>query len=164
MLDVDSSHHLLESTALYAHCSIGGVPDWVGFYETEVRGVALVSGIHTRINVHPSALTFPPAWQPLAFNGTAAQYSLVLGGGFSMWGEYMDGVNLLSRAFTRGSAVAERFWSAADVRSVPAATPRLEAFRCALLGRGLGVEVVYGPGYCPQPFAQAYTPPWGSSL
>lgn len=69
-------------------------------------------------------------------------------------------MNLVSRSFTRGSAVAERFWSAEDVRSVPAATPRLEAFRCLLLNRGIGAEVVYGPGYCPRPFAQAYTPPW----
>ena len=74
-----------------------------------------------------------------------------------------DGVNLVSRSFTRGSAVAERFWSASDVRSVPLATPRLEAFRCNLLNRGIGAEVVYGPSYCPRPFAQPYVPPWGTT-
>ena len=93
-------------------------------------------------------------------DASSFEQALVLGGGFSMWGEYMDGVNLVSRSFTRGAAVAERFWSAADVRSVPLATPRLEALRCSLLNRGIGAEIVYGPGFCPQPFAQSYTPPW----
>ena len=61
-----------------------------------------------------------------------------------MWAPYFDSTNFLTQAFPRAAAVAERLWSAATVTSAAAAQPRLHAWRCALLARGLATAPVYG--------------------
>lgn len=48
----------------------------------------------------------------------------------------------------RASAVAERLWSAKDVKSSSSAIPRLDDQRCRMLKRGIRVEPVQGPGFC----------------
>uniref|UniRef100_A0A914P9F9 beta-N-acetylhexosaminidase n=1 Tax=Panagrolaimus davidi TaxID=227884 RepID=A0A914P9F9_9BILA len=87
---------------------------------------------------------------PTNFNGTAAQKALVLGGEAPMWGEYVDGTNLIPRMWPRASAVAERLWSdPAQTTSADAAWPRLHEFRCRMMSRGYEVEPPNNPDYCP---------------
>ncbi|EIE23444.1 putative beta-N-acetylhexosaminidase [Coccomyxa subellipsoidea C-169] len=88
--------------------------------------------------------------EPLEFDATPAQASLVIGGEACMWGEWVDGSNLMERTWPRAAAVAERLWSARDVRDVDAARPRIAEHRCRMLARGLAASPGTGPGYCPQ--------------
>jgi hypothetical protein len=67
-----------------------------------------------------------------------------------MWGEMVDGTNLIPRFWPRGSAVAERLWSdPAQTKSPDVAWPRLHEFRCRMMSRGYEVEPPNNPDYCP---------------
>jgi len=99
--------------------------------------------------------------EPLNFTGSAEQKALVLGGELSMWGEWVDATNLLSRTFPRGSAVAERLWSTAETTDLADAAARIADMRCRLLSRGLAAGPL-DPGYCPGEFVERYVPPWGA--
>jgi len=50
-----------------------------------------------------------------------------------MWGEYVDGVNLMSRTWPRAAVVAERLWSSASARDLESMKERLEEHRCRML-------------------------------
>jgi hexosaminidase len=61
-----------------------------------------------------------------------------------------DEANVHAFIWPRCAAAAERFWSPRDLRDVNAAAPRLEAWRCRMLQRG----IQSGPttsSYCPTP-------------
>ena len=61
-------------------------------------------------------------------------------------GEGVDETNFESRVFPWSSAVAERLWSPADQSSsTDEAEPRLAAFRCLLVRRGIKAAPI-GPG------------------
>lgn len=105
------------------------------------------------LNVISYGVDWPPyyAADPTDFEGTAEQKARVLGGELSMWGEWADSTNLISRTWPRGSAVAERLWSPASTTDVGDATRRIAELRCRLVARGLAAGPL-GPGYCPGEF------------
>ena len=112
-----------------------------------------------------NVVQYAPDWEsfylqePLNFTGTASQKALVLGGELSVWGEYVDATNLLSRTFPRGSAVAERLWSAASVRDAADAALRINDQRCRMLARGVTAGPLL-PSSCPAEAEIAYNPPF----
>ncbi|KAF7260445.1 hypothetical protein EG68_02226 [Paragonimus skrjabini miyazakii] len=69
---------------------------------------------------------------PTDFGGTPKQVALVRGGEATMWSEYVDETNLISRSWPRGAAVAERLWTSGDL-SEDDFRPRLEQLRCQML-------------------------------
>lgn len=80
------------------------------------------------------------------FNISSDKAHLVLGGEGCMWGETVDPSDMEATVWPRAAAIAERLWSAPGVNSTEAAEPRLLAFRCMLLARGVRTGVVGGPG------------------
>eukprot|EP00438_Fugacium_kawagutii_P012779 Skav223623 [mRNA] locus=scaffold3504:38432:54844:- [translate_table: standard] len=87
--------------------------------------------------------------EPLT-NISADKEKLVLGGEGCMWGEH-DPSDLEFTVWPRLAAIAERLWSDRLVNSTAEAEPRLEAFRCQLLSRGVHSGVVGGSGRAAPP-------------
>lgn len=68
---------------------------------------------------------------------------LVLGGHGEMWGETVDGSDLQQTVWPRLAAIAEKLWSPrASTQDGAAALPRIRAFRCLLLQRGVAAAPV----------------------
>ncbi|XP_043951709.1 beta-hexosaminidase subunit beta isoform X1 [Gambusia affinis] len=84
---------------------------------------------------------------PQDFQGTEEQKKLVIGGEACLWGEYVDATNLTPRLWPRASAVAERLWSAKEVRDTGDAYSRLSLHRCRLVERGIPAEPL-SPSFC----------------
>jgi hexosaminidase len=68
----------------------------------------------------------------------------VLGAEACAWAPSFDATNFLTTVFPGAAAVAERLWSDSGVTSVDAARPRLHAWRCRLLARGLPTAPITG--------------------
>ncbi|CAG2169452.1 unnamed protein product, partial [Oppiella nova] len=77
-----------------------------------------------------------------------SEKALVLGGEACMWGEYVDGTNLLARLWPRASAVAERLWSDPNhTNDIESAKFRLDQHRCRMLRRGIPAQPILN-GFC----------------
>ena len=59
------------------------------------------------------------------FVGSNEAKERILGGEACLWGEFVDGTNLLGRFWPKAAAVAERLWSAAHVNNSEDAQFRL---------------------------------------
>ncbi len=68
---------------------------------------------------------------------TPAEQKLILGGEVTMWAEQLDARTIDSRIWPRTAAIAERFWSAQNVRDVPDLYRRLEPASLELESLGL---------------------------
>ena len=77
---------------------------------------------------------------PLAGEGaslTSEQKARILGGEATMWSEFVTQENVDSRVWPRTAAIAERLWSAQDVRDLPSMYARLAAVSQRLQFYGL---------------------------
>ncbi|CAM4837138.1 unnamed protein product [Rotaria magnacalcarata] len=81
------------------------------------------------------------------FSGSDDAKIRILGGEACLWGEFVDGTNLLARLWPKTAAVAERLWSAASVNNSKDAQFRLDVHRCRLLRRGIPAQPILN-GYC----------------
>jgi hexosaminidase len=119
--------------------------------------------------VQPHDATCNTQWQCIfAFDPTAGmtaeEAARVLGGEGCLWGETVDGSDVMSTLWPRLGAIAERLWSptVSDLHTaVKAMEPRLRTFRCLLLQRGFGAgpvgDAVGDPSVAP--FARLHGPP-----
>ena len=156
-----------------------------GNWQEEMANVAK-AGFHSVLSApfYLNYISYGEDWptyyaiEPSNFTGgAAAEASKTLAGVKAcFWSEYIDSTNLISRAWPRAAAGAERAWSSRDVTSLADAQARLHELRCKLLGRGIdaepigicgnqacddkGAQRVPGRGgYCPREWVPAYAPP-----
>ena len=71
------------------------------------------------------------------------QIKLILGGEATMWGEQITPETVDSRIWPRTAAIAERFWSLADIRDVDDMYRRMEIINVQLEEHGLSHEKNY---------------------
>ena len=97
--------------------------------------------------------------EPLTNITDPAAQKLVIGAEVCKWGETTDGSVFDAKVWPRLAAAAETFWSPRDpARTAATALPRIHAFRCLLLRRGIGAAPLLtglaphlsptGPGSC----------------
>ncbi|XP_031550510.1 beta-hexosaminidase subunit beta-like [Actinia tenebrosa] len=86
--------------------------------------------------------------EPTNFSGSEAQKELIMGGTGCMWGEWVDGTNILPRTWPRALAVAERLWSSKTTTDLADATNRIWEHRCRYLRRGIPAENAVQSKYC----------------
>jgi len=94
---------------------------------------------------------------PQDFPGTKAQKDSVLGGTACMWGEWVDGVNLISRTWARGMTIGGRLWSSQDTKDINEARMRMWEHRCRYLRRGLNADPITESQWCRHEFGEQMT-------
>ncbi|XP_020777323.1 beta-hexosaminidase subunit beta isoform X2 [Boleophthalmus pectinirostris] len=132
---------------------------WMGNGQQEEMHKVTAAGYTTILSApwYLDYISYGQDWQnyykvePLNFDGTDKQKELVIGGEACLWGEYVDGTNLTPRLWPRASAVAERLWSAKDVRDLNDAYSRLSSHRCRMVERGIPAEPLF-TSYCPHEY------------
>ena len=68
----------------------------------------------------------------------------MIGGEASMWSEYVDGTNSISRLWPRASSVGERLWSGSNREyDREEAKFRLDDHRCRMLRRGIEAAPIF---------------------
>lgn len=78
---------------------------------------------------------------------TSATDASIEGGEAALWAEHITPANLMTKAWPRGSAIAERLWSQPEVTDVRGAWPRLSAQACRMQDRGVAGTPL-GAGSC----------------
>ncbi|UJR26453.1 hypothetical protein I4U23_007783 [Adineta vaga] len=81
------------------------------------------------------------------FTGDEGARERLIGGEATLWAEFVDGTNSLSRLWPRASAVGERLWSSIEVNNPEDAQFRLDVHRCRMLRRGIPAAPILN-GYC----------------
>jgi hexosaminidase len=76
---------------------------------------------------------------------SAEEKQRILGGEATMWAEFVSAETIDSRIWPRTAAIAERFWSPAEVQDVSSMYQRLEKFSRKLDWLGLTHNSSYGP-------------------
>ncbi len=74
---------------------------------------------------------------------TDAEKSMILGGEACMWAEFVNPDNIESRIWPRAAAIAERFWSPAEILDIPDLYRRLGYMDSALVSLGLQHQTRY---------------------
>jgi hexosaminidase len=74
---------------------------------------------------------------------TAAERDRIIGGEACMWSEYVSPENIDSRIWPRAAAVAERLWSAQEVRDVEDMYRRLQVLSARLEAAGVKHKISY---------------------
>lgn len=91
---------------------------------------------------------------PLDWDGSEEQKKRVLGGGACLWGEYVDGGNVITKTWTTTAAVAEKLWSPKEATKMAAkAKRRFHAQHCRMQMTGIRAGPLDGPGFCPCDYA-----------
>uniref|UniRef100_A0A3B4AWN6 Beta-hexosaminidase subunit beta n=1 Tax=Periophthalmus magnuspinnatus TaxID=409849 RepID=A0A3B4AWN6_9GOBI len=132
---------------------------WMGNRPQEEMHKVTAAGYKTILSApwYLDYISYGQDWQnyykiePLDFDGTDKQKELVIGGEACLWGEYIDATNLTPRLWPRASAVAERLWSAKDVKDLNDAYNRLSLHRCRMVERGIPAEPLF-TGFCPHEY------------
>jgi hexosaminidase len=74
---------------------------------------------------------------------TDAEKSMILGGEACMWAEFVNSDNIESRLWPRAAAIAERFWSPAEILDIPDLYRRLGYMDSELVSLGLQHQIQY---------------------
>ncbi|CAH8853311.1 unnamed protein product, partial [Trichobilharzia szidati] len=93
--------------------------DWIKYYEQDIR----------------------------EFGGSDEQVSLVIGGEATIWGRRVDETIMITLAWPRGAAVAERLWSK-NPETSEEFSQRIGELRCRMLYNNIEAHPVNGPGFC----------------
>jgi hexosaminidase len=94
---------------------------------------------------HLSPAAYHYGIDPLAGDLSPEQASRVLGGEACMWAELVSAETVDSRIWPRTAAIAERFWSSADVKDADSMYERMSAVSRQLEWTGVQHRADYGP-------------------
>ncbi|KAA0188999.1 Beta-hexosaminidase subunit beta [Fasciolopsis buskii] len=97
----------------------------------------------------PTYYLCDPSENPTGLPLLPVQQKQIFGGEACMWSEYQCDDTILQKIWPVTSAIAERLWSPSFVNNIETFGPRVEEMRCRLIGRGVPVGVLNGPGSCP---------------